>query len=270
MNEEYLEFARDLAQQAGQIMKKYFRADEIGLELKSDLSPLTLADTEINSLVIAKVKQRFPGHGVLGEEESYNLDKKQLWIVDPLDGTPNFARGIPVFAFSIALVEDGVSQVGVVYDPNTDRLFSAIAGQGAYENGRQISIKDPHSNASFAISSWVVGGINSSCIKSKEVDGKLAYMFGKSGSYIFFDLPIAHVMPLVAANNIDACLTSVNNPWDLAAGCLIAKEAGAKVTDLFGDEIEKWDKNINGAIVAAPKFHVDLVELTQPILKKFK
>jgi fructose-1,6-bisphosphatase/inositol monophosphatase family enzyme len=270
MNNEYLDFAKDLAQEAGQIMRKYFRADEIGLKLKDDLSPLTLADTEINSLVIAKVKQRFPDHGVLVEEENYNLDKKQLWIVDPLDGTPTFARGIPVFAFSIALVEDGVPQVGVVYDPNTDRLFSAITGQGAYENGRQINIKDPHANTSFFISAWVVGGINGSCIKSKEVDGKLASVFGKSGNYMIFDLPIAYVMPLVAANNVDACLTTVINPWDLAAGCLIAKEAGAKVTDLFGDEIERWDKNINGVIVAAPRFHADLVELTQPILKEFK
>lgn len=270
MNNEYLEFAKYLARQAGEIMKKYFRADEIGLKLKDDLSPLTLADTEINSLVINEVKKRFPNHGVLGEEESYNLDKKQLWIVDPLDGTPTFARGIPIFAFSIALVEDGVPQVGVVFDPNTDRYFSAIAGQGAYENGQQINIKDPHANASFVISAWVVGGINGSCIKSNDVDGKLVNMFGKNGSYIIFDMPIAYVIPLVAANYVDACLTSVINPWDLAAGGLIAKEAGAKVTDLFGDEITRWDKNIKGAIVAAPVFHDRLLKLTLPILKDFK
>ena len=270
MNDIYLEFAKELAEDAGKIMKKYFMAEEIGLEIKADQTPLTLADTEVNSLVIKRVKERFPEHGVLGEEESFNLDKSKLWIVDPLDGTPFFARKVPTFAFSIAYVEAGDPKVALVYDPNTQRSSWAIKGQGAYENDKKLDMANQALNKNLVISSWVTGEGNQSSISNREIDGKLSYSYGKAGNILEFDMPIAYVLPLVASGDFDACVTSVKNPWDVAAGALIAMEAGCKVTDLFGHDISSWDKDVKGLVAAPPEIYEYIFGFINPIMKDFE
>lgn len=267
--DKYLDFAKGLAAEAGNIMKKYFRAEEMGLEIKSDLTPVTAADKEINKLVISRVKDRYSEHGILGEEESYRLDRDKLWVVDPLDGTPFFARGIPVFVFSMAYVEKGEPLVGVVLDPITKRLTTAIKGRGAYENGKKLEIST-HNPSSMVISSWVSGEGHQSCINNREIDGKLAYAYGQAGNILPFDFAIAHALMLVAAGRLDGCVTSVRNPWDVAAGSLIAKEAGAMVTDLFGNEIKRWDQDVNGLIAAAPKVYAQLYSSIEPVMREFK
>jgi fructose-1,6-bisphosphatase/inositol monophosphatase family enzyme len=136
---EHIDFAKELAHEAGEIMMKYFQAENLGLELKQDSSPVTLADTEVNALVIARVKQRFPDHGVLGEEDSFNLKSNKLWIVDPVDGTSTFARGLAGWVFSMAYVEDGKPQVAVVYDPILERLFWAKDDLGAFAHSLALT-----------------------------------------------------------------------------------------------------------------------------------
>lgn len=267
--QEYLDFAKALALEAGEIMMKYFRTG-IDTQYKEDQTPVTLVDTEINSLVIRRVKEKYPGHGVLGEEESFNLNSDQLWVVDPLDGTPTFASGVPVFAFSLAYVEKGQPKIGVIYDPPAKRLSWALKGEGAYENGRRLDLGGHKPEGKLIVSAWVVGGVNQAVFKSNEVDGKVAAALGKRGGVVIFDMPIAYVLPLVAAGNFDACITSVINPWDLAAGSLIAKEAGAEVTDLFGQKIKRWDKDIDGVLVAAPTVHKELLGTLLPTLEKYK
>jgi myo-inositol-1(or 4)-monophosphatase len=100
--EKELRFATDLAQEAGAIMDRYFRAEDIGTELKQDLTPVTVADTTINDLVIDRVQQSYPEHGVLGEENSYEPTRDRIWVVDPIDGTVPFSLGIPTSTFSLA------------------------------------------------------------------------------------------------------------------------------------------------------------------------
>jgi fructose-1,6-bisphosphatase/inositol monophosphatase family enzyme len=266
----YLEFAKELAEEAGKIMLKHFLTKSLQMDIKEDLTPVTLADTEINSMVISRVKRKFPDHGVLGEEESYMLNSEQLWIVDPLDGTPNFGRGVPVFAFSVAFVEDGQPKLGVVSDPNTERIFWAVEGGGAYENGNKLDLSNHVHRGKKVISAWVVGGVNQAVFKSNDIDGKLAAAFGKKGGFTIFDHPIAYILPMVGAGYFDACITSVINPWDLAAGCLIAQESGAKVTDIFGEEVTRWDEDINGVLVAAPDMHKEILDIIQPITEEYR
>jgi len=268
--EEYLEFAKGLAEDAGKIMLKYFRTDSLQTNIKDDLTPVTLADTEVNSMVISRVKEKYPGHGVLGEEESINLDSKQLWIVDPLDGTGNFAGGIPQFAFSIALVSDGAAQIAVVYDPIPKRLLQAIKDKGAYENGRKLDISNNSLKDSLVISSWVVGGIENSVFKDKAVHAKFADSYAQRGSIDVKDFPIAYALAIVAADSLDGVVSSIKTPWDVAAGSLIAEEAGAKVTDLFGNAVKAWDKDANGILAASPKLHAQLLEIIKPALKDSK
>ena len=118
---EYLEFAQKIALEAGNIMKKYFSKKDIS-SYKGDKTIVTLADKEINALLIKRVKEKFPEHSVDGEEEQFGRSK-YVWVCDPIDGTAMYARDIPVAVFSLALVIDGVSTVGVIYDPFTENLY---------------------------------------------------------------------------------------------------------------------------------------------------
>ncbi len=138
--EEYLEFAKDIAYQAGKIMLKYFNQNN-GASYKGDKTIVTIADTEINSYLIKRVKEKYPEHSVDGEEEQFGKSNF-VWVCDPVDGTAMYARHIPVAVFSLALVIDGVPNVGVVYDPFTDSLYTAIKGKGAYKNNEKILVND--------------------------------------------------------------------------------------------------------------------------------
>ena len=139
--DEYLVFAKDIASYAGKIMKKYFVGDN-GSNYKYDQTIVTKADTEINHYLIEQVRKKYPNHSVDGEEEQNEVKSKYVWVCDPVDGTAMYARHIPVAVFSLALVIDGVSTVGVVYDPFTDSLYTAIKGKGAFKNGERIHVND--------------------------------------------------------------------------------------------------------------------------------
>ena len=140
MEEEYLELAKDIAKEAGKIMLKYFNMDN-GASYKGDKTIVTLADTEINSYLIKKVKEKYPNHSVDGEEEQFGKSD-YVWVCDPVDGTAMYARHIPVAVFSLALVVKGESKVGVVFDPFTNSLYTAIKGKGTYRNGKKITVND--------------------------------------------------------------------------------------------------------------------------------
>lgn len=140
MEEEYLEFAKDIAKEAGKIMLKYFNMDN-GASYKGDKTIVTLADTEINSYLIKRVKEKYPNHSVDGEEEQFGKSD-YVWVCDPVDGTAMYARHIPVAVFSLALVVKGESKVGVVFDPFTNNLYTAIKGKRAYKNDERIMVND--------------------------------------------------------------------------------------------------------------------------------
>ena len=140
MEEEYLEFAKDIAKEAGKIMLKYFNMDN-GASYKGDKTIVTLADTEINSYLIKKVKEKYPNHSVDGEEEQFGKSD-YVWVCDPVDGTAMYTRHIPVAVFSLALVIKGESKVGIVFDPFTNNLYTAIKGKGAYKNSEKITVND--------------------------------------------------------------------------------------------------------------------------------
>lgn len=135
-------FAEQVALQAGGIIRQNFDLN-MKKEWKEDNTPLTVTDTIINQLVLDAVADRYPDHAVLAEEG--NLDREHaeyVWVCDPVDGTIPFSHGIPTSVFSLALVHNGTPIVGVVYDPFTDRLFSAEKGMGGYLNGSLIHVSD--------------------------------------------------------------------------------------------------------------------------------
>lgn len=240
-NEEYLEFAKNIAKYAKEIMLKYFNEDN-GATYKGDRTIVTIADKEINSYLIEQVKQKYPTHSVDGEEEKFG-ESEFVWVCDPIDGTAMYARHIPVAVFSLALVVNGEPQVGVVYDVFTDNLYSAIKGKGAYKNGKEISVNDYSVSDMRSVAHydmWKKTQYNI-CDVIKEL-GKKTY-FVSIGSIIRASM-------CVAEGNFTFAIFpgTIRKNCDIAAVKVIVEEAGGIVTDLFGNE-QRYDRDINGAII---------------------
>jgi len=257
---EYLEFAKEIAFEAGKIMLKYFNSKDIS-SYKGDKTIVTLADKEINTYLINRVKEKYPTHSVDGEEEQFG-DSDYVWVCDPVDGTAMYARHIPVAVFSLALVIDGESKVGVVYDVFTDTLYSAIKGEGAYKNGEKMSVNDYELDDMRSVSNfdmWPEAEYNLYDI-IKEL-GKKTY-FVSVGSVIRGCMCVAS-----GEFNLSIFPGTKRKNCDIAAAKVIVEEAGGKVTNLFGDE-QRYDMDINGAVISNRKVHDEVIETIKKYLKE--
>lgn len=257
MASEYLNFAKEMAYKAGDIMLKYFETDN-GAMYKNDQTIVTLADKEINDLLIKEVKEKFPEHSVDGEEESFGKSK-YVWVCDPIDGTAMYARHIPVSVFSLAFVIDGKPEVGVIYDPFLKHLYSAEKGKGAYKDDVKISVNDTALEDKRAVNQydmWPRPGYNIYDV-IKEL-GEKTY-FVSIGSIIRAGICVA------SGEFVSAIFPGTKHKnCDIAAVKIIVEEAGGKVTDLFGNE-QRYDQDINGAVISNGKVHDEIVE----VIKKY-
>lgn len=254
---EYLDFAKDIAKYAGKVMLKYFN-QENGEKYKGDRTIVTLADTEINSYLINQVKEKYPNHAVDGEEEKYG-ESNYKWICDPVDGTAMYARHIPVAVFSLALLIDGVPVLGVVYDPFTDNMYSALKGNGTYKNDKKIEVSDitfddMRSVANFDI--WPAAEYN--ILEPIKELGKKTYLVA-IGSVIRASMCVAN-----GEFNAAIFPGTIHKNCDIAAVKIIVEEAGGKVTDMFGKE-QRYDEDINGAIISNGIVHSEILE----VIKKY-
>lgn len=253
MYQQYLNFAKEIAKKAGEIMLKYFNQDN-GSNYKGDKTIVTLADAEINSYLIEQVKAKYPKHAVDGEEEQFGKSN-YVWVCDPVDGTAMYARHVPVAVFSLALVVDGEPVVGVVYDPFTDNLYTAIKGEGAYRNNKKISVNDyllEDIRTYCHCDMWPKAKYNI-CEVFKELRKKTR--LNDIGS-------ITRASCLVATGDYSLTIFTgtEHKHCDIAAVKVIVEEAGGKVTDLFGNE-QRYDQSIRGAIISNGKVHDEVVEL---------
>lgn len=259
MEEKYLEFAKDIAKEAGKIMLKYFNIDN-GASYKLDKSIVTLADKEINTYLIKKVKDEFPNHSVDGEEETFGKSN-YVWVCDPVDGTAMYARHIPIAVFSLALVVDGIPIVGVVYDVFTDSLYTATKGNGAFKNNSKIIVNDIPLNDMKSVSHFDMWPNSSYNIYDviKEL-GKETYFVGLGS--------IIRACMCVASGEFNLAIFpgTTHKNCDIAAAKIIVEEAGGKVTDLFGNE-QRYDTSINGAIISNGRVHNQVVEITKKYLQ---
>lgn len=258
--EEYLEFAKEIANEAGKIMKKYFSIKDIS-SYKGDKTIVTLADREINSYLIKKVKEKYPTHSVDGEEEQFG-ESKYVWVCDPIDGTAMYARSIPVAVFSLALVIDGISTVGVIYDPFTDNLYTAIKGQGAYQNNEKICVNDYELEDMRSVAhfdSWPKAEYNIIDV-IKELGNKI-YFIGLGS--------IIRACTCIASGEFTLAIFpgTLHKNCDIAAAKVIVEEAGGKVTDLFGKE-QRYDKSINGAVISNGKVHEEVINTIKKYVRE--
>lgn len=249
----YLEFAKALAYEAGEIMRKYFLKTE--REWKQDETPLTIADTTINRMVIERIAEKFPEHSVLGEEESAIQENARLtWVCDPVDGTMPYSHGLPISTFSLALCDDGVPVAGVVYDPFMKRLFSASQGGGAFCNDTALHVNQTTENSLVSVDAFP------STNPIVDVDASILNTFRACG--IKTVTMWSSILPacLVAQGEFSGAVLNIPAPQDPAAIKVIVEEAGGKVTDLFGND-QRYDRPTKGFIASNGVLHDELVRM---------
>jgi len=226
MTDRPLDVAVEAARAAGAIALGYFRG---GFEVmrKPDDTPVTRADREAEQAIVEILGRAFPDHGVLGEEFGARGDRETRWIVDPIDGTRNFVRGIPVWATLIALEERGDVTVGVIYNPVTDELYTARRGGGAYRNAVRIRVSTVADLAdSFFIHASLGllrdGGYWDGFVRLVDATARQRGF----GDYMGY--------PLVAEGKAELYAEVDLKPWDLAPCKLLVEEAGGRFTDFDG------------------------------------
>jgi myo-inositol-1(or 4)-monophosphatase len=254
-----LEFARDLACQAGAIlMDRYERLEQI--DYKSARDVVTEADHLSEALIVEAIRARYPTDAILAEEtgehravagEAPTAGRGRVWIVDPLDGTVNYANGIPVFCVSIGLVVDGRPNVGVIVDPTRDEWFGATADGPARLDGRPIraSVKDKLSD--FVISMALSG--RSAVSRSRNVRKQIRISRSMGSA--------ALALAYVGNGRFDAFVQQGGlSAWDVAAAGLIAERGGARVTAIDGGawfDLTRGPRSIG--ILAAPQPHHEML-----------
>ncbi len=246
-----LEVAIQAALEAGKILEKYFET-EILKEFKEDKSIVTLADKESEEIIKKIITEVFPEHSILGEETGMTGSKSDyVWHVDPVDGTRNFANGIPLFAVSVAMVYRNEVKVGVVYNPATRSLFYAEKGKGAYLNDIKIHVsKDDSGHAIVTVSP---GKLDEEKKLLGEIYHDLQNIVRTKRNLACTAIELAYV----ARGGLEANIQLGLNTYDFAAGALLVQEAGGKITKLDGSA---WLFPENHFIASNGVFHDVLVE----------
>ena len=231
---DYLSFAMAVAGEAGLLLKNKLN-DRHTIEFKGEIDIVTEADRMSEALILSAVRRQYPGHDILSEESSATLNGSSYrWIVDPLDGTTNYAHGYPVFCVSIALEREGEVCLGVVFNPMLDEMFTAEKGTGAYLNGRRLSV-----SATAVLSHGLLAtGFPYDIRESMDNNINYFVQMARKARAIRRAGSAALDLAYVAAGRFDGFWELKLSPWDTAAACLLVQEAGGLVTDLFGAPFE--------------------------------
>ncbi len=256
MNYEYLDFAKKIAFYAGKVMMDFYNCS-VPFDYKEDKTVVTSVDKKINHYLIEKVKEKYPTHSVKGEEESKHNNSKYVWVCDPLDGTGMYVNHIPVFVFSLALVYDGEPIVGVVYNPNEDKMYYALKGEGAYCNDDKIIVNNKQ-----------LGDLgyktNVEIFNNNIIDEVALIKELKKVSKISSIGSVARSCMAIASGDFscDIFPGTEHGNCDIAASYLIVTEAGGKVTNLYGEK-DRYDEDINGAIISNGVSHDQVLKLVK-------
>lgn len=242
--EEMLELAVKSAREAGKIqMDRLGRLK--GYELKGVANIVTEVDLACEESIISGIKSRHPDHGFLAEERGADsADAEIIWIIDPLDGTTNYAHGYLRFCVSIALQVEGTVEAGVVHDPVMDETYTSIRGKGAYLNGERLET----SRVEKLVDALLATGFSYDRGARLGKDLKIFERIIPEVQSVRRDGAAALDLCYVAAGRFDGFWELHLNPWDIAAGKLIIEESGGRVSDLGGSPIpldreEIWASN---------------------------
>ena len=251
------------ARRAGRSLKRDFgEVENLQVSLKGPANFVTLADKRAEEMLLEDLTKARPGYGFLGEEGGLRegQDKSHTWIVDPLDGTTNFLHGIPQFAISIGLQREGTMIAGLIYNPANDDLFIAERGKGAFHNDQRLRVAGRRSLGDCVIACGLPhmgrGDLDLSRAELTAIQPKVAGLrrFGAA----------ALDMAFVAAGRFDGFWERNLQPWDMAAGQIMVREAGGIVSGLAGDD----DPLKTGDVICGNEYiHADLVKILKPLGK---
>ena len=247
-----LRAATAAAKAAGEIALQYFKTN-LSVELKADRTPVTKADRECETRIVDILRAQFPDHGVLGEEFGEQPGNGSArWIIDPIDGTKNFIRGIPFFATLIALEEDDEITAGVMYAPAIDELLYAQKGQGAYANGKQVHVSDI---AQLEDAMLIHGGLHD--LKVRPCWQPFLRLVDGSARQRGFGDALGH--SLVMQGLAEVALEPEIKPWDVATSKIIVTEAGGRFSDFAGSpSIYSGD-----AVISNGRVHDEVLHILQ-------
>lgn len=249
-----LDFAIDIARRAGALLLEGLKSQP-RIELKSPFEVVTDMDRASEQLILSAIRAEFPGHAILAEESGGAFDGAQpTWLIDPLDGTNNYAHGFPCFAVSLALWAEQQPLLGVVYDPLRDELFSASAGGGAYCNDRPLQVSRVTTLGAALVSTGFPYNYASSASNNlREFDRVQARCQGvrRAGAAA---LDLAYV----AMGRLDAHWEIDLKPWDTGAAALILREAGGRLSDKCGGP---WQIHDEWLIASNGHIHDELVQV---------
>ncbi|MBM2810866.1 MAG: Inositol-phosphate phosphatase [Chloroflexi bacterium] len=249
--ESQLAVASDAARVAGELLRSSF-GKTLHIRHKGEIDLVTEADEAAERLIVDEIQRHFPTDSVLAEEGTTGGDDgERLWIIDPLDGTTNFAHNYPVFSVSIALEVGGVMQIGVVYQPLLNEMFTAVRDRGAFLNGLPIHV----SHINRLSDSLLCSGFP----YEREVIAEAIKLWGPV-------LQVAEAVRRDGSAAIDLCYVAMGRfdgfwerglkPWDIAAGSLVVREAGGRLSDYSSQPFD-----VRGCEIAASNglIHDDLV-----------
>lgn len=244
-----------IAREAGQVLKSGF-GKNFSVEYKTNVANIvTEYDKKSEKTIIDFIKKEFPTHSVIAEEGGgYDLSSEYLWVIDPLDGTTNFAHGLPIFSVSIGVQKKGEMVYGVIYDVMRDAMYSAEKGSGAFCNGKKLNVSE-----------------NDDLRKSVLVTG-FPYNVHENPDFAYERftafLRVSRAVRRLGSAAIDMCYVAEGvfdgfwevslNAWDIAAGKLLIEEAGGIVTDFSGTPMNIFDKQI---LASNGKVHQSMINV---------
>jgi len=255
---EYSAVAEKAARTAGEYIQKRFR-DPLRIEKKGEVNLVTNIDRESERMIKEIILNEYPDHQLLAEEgEKSVTDSEYLWLVDPLDGTTNYAHGFPVYCVSIALLKKGHIIAGCIFNPNLDECFTAIKGNGAFLNNRPIKV----SNEGVLGDSLLATGFPYDIRESEDDNIKEFTAFAKSARAVRRAGSAALDLAYVACGRFDGFWEFKLSSWDLAAGILMVTEAGGKVTSFTGGNYNIFTGE---ALASNGRIHSQMIDILSAI-----
>lgn len=257
---QFLATAVEAVVRAGELQMARFGSPELRIDKKGEIDLVTEVDLDVERMFRALVARRFPDHIVLAEEMGeIGAESRYRWVFDPLDGTTNYAHGIPIFCATLALEIDGVPSVGAVFDPTRNELFTAERGVGAWLNGRRLEVSD---TAALSDAVLVTGF-------PYDLRERLDELLGLFGAFLTHARAVRRLgsaaldLCWCAAGRMDGFWEQGLKVWDTMAAALVVQEAGGRVTSVDGSAWKPY-----GGQVLASNGHVHDQMLA--VIREFK
>jgi myo-inositol-1(or 4)-monophosphatase len=254
--DERFEWMIRCALESGKIQRRYFQK-RFGIRHKGEINLVTDVDIACQARIIELIGERFPGDEIIAEEKANRYDGNAgRWIIDPLDGTTNYAHGYPFFCTSIAYEESGVIRSGVVYNPIFKELFACRRGEGAYLNNKRISVSEVGALKKALLSTGFPYDLPTT--KNNNINHFIKFLY--KAQAIRRDGSAALNLSYVACGRFDGFWELRLNPWDTAAGCLMVEEAGGTISNFSGKKFNIYEDDI---VASNGNIHTALLDVLQ-------